>query len=125
MKYIGKLLTIFLGALLLCGGFTVYAKNSSKTVVTIGFPIQRGTSYMNQRGDYAGYLVDYLHQLEFFTNWDVEFVQVEGDLDTQLDTLMDMLRDGKIDMLGTMNRDPELEEMFLYPSYSYGTTYTT
>ena len=94
-------------------------------VVRIGFPIQEGISYINERGDYAGYLVDYLHQLELFTNWDVEFVQAEGDLDTQLSTLMYMLRDGKLDMMGTMNRTDVLEEMFLYPSYSYGTTYTT
>ena len=59
-----------------------------------------------------------------FTGWEIEFVQAEGDLDTQLSTLMYMLQDGEIDIMGTMNRNAQLEEMFLYPSCSYGTTYT-
>ena len=93
-------------------------------MVRIGFPVQPGISYLDENGRYAGYLVDYLDQLEMFTDWEIEFVQVEGDLDTQLSTLMYMLRDGEIDIMGTMNRNAQLEEMFLYPGYGYGTTYT-
>lgn len=63
-------------------------------VVRIGFPVQPGISYLDENGRYAGYLVDYLDQLEMFTDWEIEFVQVEGDLVTQLSTLMYMLRDG-------------------------------
>lgn len=107
MKQIKKVFGIFFAALFLCvflcGDFTVCAEDSSDTVVRIGFPIQKGNSYINERGDYEGYLVDYLHQLMLFTDWDVEFVQVEGDPDTQLSTLMYMLLDGEIDIMGTMN----------------------
>ena len=49
-------------------------------------------------------MVDYLEQLSLYTNWDYEYVTVEGDLDTQIVTLMEMMRDGEIDMMGTMNR---------------------
>ena len=117
-------LAALLAVVLLLGPAAAYGAEPAETTVRIGFPIQNGISYRTERGDYAGYLVDYLHQLKLFTNWNVEFVEVEGDLDTQLSTLMYMLRDGEIDMMGTMNRNDELEEMFLYPDASYGTTYT-
>ena len=124
MKCISKVISMLLVAAFVCSGLCAYADSRSRTVVRVGFPIQAGTSYVNENGDYAGYLADYLNQLCLFTDWDIEYVQVEGDLDTQLETLMAMLQTGDIDMLGTMNRDEHLEEMFLYPNYSYGTRYT-
>ncbi len=123
-RIVGYLLALLI-VLSFLAGTNVHASQESKPVVRVGFPIQSGMSYRNERGDYAGCLVDYLHQLELFTDWEIEYVQVEGDLDTQLSTLMYMLLDGEIDIMGTMNRNARLEEMFLYPNYSYGTTYTT
>ena len=125
MKHVTKVLSILLILVLsLCSRFQIDAKAQSDTIVRIGFPIQAGTSYINENGDYAGYLADYLYQLSLFTDWEISFVQVDGDLDTQLETLMAMLQTGEIDMLGTMNRDEQLEELFIYPNYSYGTRYT-
>ena len=92
-----------------------HAGESEKTVVRVGFPIQSGISYLDERGEYAGYLVDDLNQRALFTDWEIEYVQVEGDLDTQLSTLMYMLLDGEIDLMGTMNRNAQLVEMFLPP----------
>ena len=103
----------------------VYAQaESSDKVVRVAFPIQDGISYIDENGEYAGYLVDYLDQLTLFTDWEIEYVQAEGDMNTQLSTLLDQLQSGEIDMMGTMNRNAVTEEMFLYPSYSYGSTYT-
>ena len=99
--------------------------SNENTVVRVGFPIQHGISYLDENGEYAGYMVDYLEYLSLYTNWDYEFVMAEGDTNTQINTLMQMLMDGEIDMMGTMNYLPALEEYFLYPSYSYGTTYTS
>ena len=84
----------------------------------------RDRSYIDENGNYAGYMVDYLNQLILFTDWKIEYVQAEGDLNTQLSTLLQMLQDGEIDMMGTMNRTAALEEMYLYPNYSYGSTHT-
>ena len=123
-NYILGVLIAFLVVVFLMVGAAAHAEENTTKVVRVGFPIQEGTSYIDENGNYAGYLVDYLAQLSLFIDWDLEFVQVEGDLDTQLETLMAMLRTGEIDMLGTMNRDTYLEELFLYPNYSYGTRYT-
>lgn len=79
------------------------AASNGNTVVRVGFPIQHSISYLDENGDYAGYMVDYLEYLSLYTNWDYEFVTVEGDTNTQINTLMQMLMDGEIDMMGTMN----------------------
>ncbi|MBM6829458.1 EAL domain-containing protein [Anaerotignum lactatifermentans] len=123
-RYISACIFAVLIALLFPFGFTSYAATETQ-VVKVGFPIQAGNSYIDENGNYCGYLVDYLNQLDMFTHWDIQFVQVDGDLDTQLSTLMYMLMDGEIDIMGTMNRNIQLEGLFLYPNYSYGTTYTT
>ena len=106
MPHLKKTCSILFIVLLLWGSLSVRAANSrSDQVVRVGFPIQSGTSYIDEHGNYAGYLVDYLHQLTMFTHWEIEYVQVEGDLNAQLETLMDMLQRGEIDMLGTMNEN--------------------
>lgn len=109
---------------LLGSSAAVHAQAPSDTVVRVGFPIQDGISYIDENGEYAGYLVDYLNQLTLFTDWKIEYVRAEGDLNTQLSTLLTQLENGEIDMMGTMNRSAALSKTFLYPNYSYGFTYT-
>lgn len=117
MRYLSKALLLIGLILCMCGNFHAAAFEQTTDVVRVGFPILAGTSYIDEHGEYAGYLVDYINQLTSFTNWNIEYVQVDGDSDTQLETLMSMLQTGEIDMLGTMNRNAALEDMFLYPNY--------
>ena len=52
------------------------AASNGNTVVRVGFPIQHGISYLDENGDYSGYMVDYLEYLSLYTNWDYEFVNI-------------------------------------------------
>lgn len=126
MKRIRQLVWLIL-AVCIAGSMIPTSRGASvgNTVVRVGFPIQHGISYLDENGEYAGYMVDYLEYLSLYTNWDYEFVTADGDTNTQINTLLQMLMNGEIDMMGTMNYLPALEEYFLYPSYSYGTTYTS
>lgn len=69
-------------------------------------------------------MVDYLEYIQLYTKWEIEYVHVEGDLNTQLEALLEMLENGEIDLLGTMNYCEMLGDNFLYTNSPYGTIYT-
>lgn len=95
-----------------------------KTVIKVGYPIQSGLTEKTEDGEYVGYTVEYLEEISKYTGWEYEFVEAEGDVNQQLSTLLEMLQNGEIDMMGGMVYSESLAEMFDYPGYSYGTAYT-
>lgn len=96
-----------------------------QTVIKVGFPIQKGLTEKDEDGNYTGYTVDYLKEIKKYTDWNYEFVEVDGDLNEQLSKLLEMLLNGEIDLLGTMKYSDALAEMYAYPGYNYGMTYTS
>lgn len=90
-------------------------------VVRVGFPIQEGLTEMGPDGSYSGYTVDYLAEIAQYTDWQYEFVRVEGDVNTQIATLLAMLSRGEIDLMGAMTYSETLAEQFEYAGVSYGT----
>lgn len=94
-------------------------------VIKVGYPIQEGLTEKSQDGEYIGYTVDYLKEIQKYTGWKYEFVEVEGTLDEQLTQLLEMLQRGEIDILGAMLHTEAVAELFDYPGYGYGMAYTT
>lgn len=99
------------------------APEKEKTV-RVAFPIQKGLTDLDEYGNYSGYTYEYLEEIAQYTGWDYEFVQVPGDVNESLTTLMQMVQDGEVDLMGGMLYDPALREQFDYASHDYGTVDT-
>lgn len=89
-------------------------------IIRVGYPEQEGLTDIGENGEYTGYTPDYLREAAQFTDWKYEFVRVEGDVDTQLMTLMDMLAKGEIDVMGGMSFSDDLAGQYDFVSSSYG-----
>ena len=94
---------------------------ANRRTIRVGFPIQNGLTEIAPDGGYTGYTYDYLMAVAQYTNWNYEFVKVEGELDEQLTTLLNMLETGEIDILGAMSFQPALSAIYDYASVNYGT----
>lgn len=69
----------------------------------------------DQYGRYSGYSYDYQCKLAAYTGWEFEYV--EG----SWTELLQMLKDGKIDLMSNISYMEERAEMFLYASLPMGT----
>ncbi len=107
---------------LLVPRLTVQAEGNK--TIRVGFPIQGKLTYKDEDGKYAGYMVDYLNEIKKYTGWKYEFVEVEGTLNEQLTTLLGMLSNGEIDLMGGMVYNESLDQLYDYPTHSYGTAST-
>lgn len=105
-------------------GITNVAAEDQK-VIKVGFPTQEGLTEKDEDGNYYGYTVDYLKEIKKYTDWNYEFVEVDGTINEQLTKLIEMLQNGEIDLLGTMKYSDALAEMYDYPSYYYGMAYNS
>lgn len=97
---------------------------TEKKVIRVGFANQAGITEKDENGNYTGYTIDYLNEIKKYTGWSYEYVEVEGTLNEQLTTLIQMLQNGEIDLLGAMTYNESLADIYDYPSYNYGEAYT-
>lgn len=97
---------------------------ADEKVIRVGFPIQAGLTEKDEQGNYSGYTYDYLKEIAQYTGWTYEFVEIEGEINDQLLTLLDMLEKGEIDLLGGMNYNEALQEIYDFPSENYGNAYS-
>ncbi|MGX8833389.1 transporter substrate-binding domain-containing diguanylate cyclase [Amedibacillus sp. YH-ame6] len=101
--------------------FSIQAND--KEVIRVGFPSLKGLSMKDSNGNYYGYDYDYLMQIAQYTGWKYEFVEVEGDANQRITTLMEMLKKGEIDLLGDTKYIESLSNDYDYTSEPYGSAY--
>lgn len=100
------------------------ALSESGRTIRVAYPIQKKLTDIDEAGNYCGYTYEYLEEIAQYTGWDYEFVQVKGDLNEQLVTLMDMVERGEVDLMGDMLYSEAMGERFDYASHSYGVSET-
>lgn len=101
-----------------------FVSAQEEKVIRVGFPTQNGLTEKTEDGTYSGYTYDYLKEMAQYTGWTYEFVEVEGDINEQLSTLLDMLAKGEIDLLGAMSNDEQSQTIYDFPSENYGNAYS-
>ena len=124
-----KLQTVFayVAALVffMCVLFPAEGYAQQKNTIRVAYPIQYGLTEIDEEGNYSGYTYEYLQEIAQYTGWDLEFVQFKGDIDEQLMSAMAAVEAGEVDLMGGTVFNEELAKTYDYPSYGYGTAYTT
>lgn len=115
---------LVLGTALLQESLAVRALTETSRTIRVAYPIQKGLTDIDENGDYCGYTYEYLEEIAQYTGWDYEFIQVEGTLNEQLTTLMDMVESGEADLMGATLYSEALGEQYNYSSHSYGVAET-
>ncbi|WP_066646908.1 diguanylate cyclase [Christensenella timonensis] len=113
--------------LFLAGAFfpVIGHAQEKKNTIRVAYPIQHGLTELDENGNYSGYTYEYLQEIAQYTGWDLEFVQFAGEVDEQLNSALETVQSGEVDVMGGIVYNEELAKMYDYPSYNYGTGYST
>ena len=102
-----------------------WAAATGERVLRVGFPMQGQLSFVDEYGNYSGYTYDYLQEIAQYTGWEYEIVEVAGEANQALASMLDLLAEGELDLLGGLVKNAYTEELFDFPEYGYGHSYTS
>ena len=118
---IGWLLLILLVIMGIFGVRRTYgAETVSQRTVRVGFFSADGYHVMDSDGSMSGYGYDFLQMMLRYNNWSYEYVGY----DKNWGDMLQMLKDGDIDMVTLANKTPEREELYDFSDKSIGTSST-
>lgn len=78
--------------------------------VRIGFYEYPYFQEIEDDGSYSGYSFDYLQAISQYTGWEYEYVT-----EYTSSQCLELLKEGKIDMMGVVQKTPEREAVYLFP----------
>lgn len=110
--------------------FSISHMSSSKETsqasrkIRVAYPVQSRLTDVDEDGNLYGYTYEYLQEIAQYTGWDYEFVQMDGTLDEVLETMMEMVQNGEIDLMSGMLYTGTTSNDYSYSSLSYGTKET-
>lgn len=103
---------------------TAVCSAENNRTIKVGYPIQSLMTDLDENGNYIGYTYEYLEEIAQYTGWNYEFIEVPGTAGEQVSALMEMLKNGEIDLMGAMLYDESINQEFAYTGHSYGSIET-
>lgn len=96
---------------------------ATSSPIQVAYILESGFYDIDENGILSGYSYDYLEQLSLHTGWDYEFVLIEeGTLKDSYVKAVELMNQGKVDLLGTAFRNEGTEALFEFPESHTGIT---
>lgn len=93
--------------------FTAYAEEPEQNVVRVGW-FDSSFYYLDQSGRRCGIAYEYEHKISAYTGWTYEYVE------DSWPNLLQMLKDGEIDLLSDVSFKPDRAEYMSFPELPMG-----
>lgn len=82
-------------------------------------------SFIGHSGKVTGYNYDYLEEISEYTGWKMDYVAYPSNNSNEsVGNAISDLAAGKVDLLGPLLKMEQTEQLFEFPTHSYGTVYT-
>ena len=95
-----------------------YINAETNNKIKVGYSSVSGfTEFENDI--YSGFGFEYLREIAKYTGWEYEFIEMD------LNDMINKLKDGEIDIAGAMLKNDQTIELYDFPEYNSGATYTT
>lgn len=95
-----------------------YINAETNNKIKVGYSIASGFTEV-ENGVYSGLGFEYLREIAKYTGWEYEFIEMG------LNDMINKLKDGEIDIAGAMLKNEQTMELYDFPEYNSGATYTT
>ena len=113
-------MALLLGCLLICPG-TVYAVGTTTPeTLRVGYYAYTGFTMIDADGRYSGYSYELLQKIARYRN----VTYLYKGYDEDVEGVMELLRNGEIDLIPTLRKTPEREEEFAFTAIPVGTIAT-
>ncbi|MEG1426613.1 MAG: transporter substrate-binding domain-containing protein, partial [Oscillospiraceae bacterium] len=96
--------------------------NDGHRTVRIGFPLIDGFSELDENGNPSGYTYEYLMRISQRGGWKPEFVICQGEENESILESIELLKSGKVDILGSMVYSEAQAEEYDFCPVPYGET---
>lgn len=105
---------VFMCAVLMAVSLVMPASGATKTL-KVGWFAQDGYQELTADGKAYGFNYEYLMNISLYTGWKYEFVEMES-----FSECYEMLRSGKVDIMGYLLKTPEREKEVEFPEIQCG-----